>query len=58
LYPPLSGIAVNSGAAIDFTILSLHAAGFSSIFGAINFIVTILYMRVKGMDMDRVPLFV
>jgi len=58
LYPPLSGVAANSGAAVDFSILSLHTAGASSILGAINFIVTIMHMRVRGLTMDRLPLFV
>ena len=58
LYPPLSGYAVNSGASVDFTILSLHIAGASSLLGAINFIVTIISMRVAGLNWDRLPLFV
>jgi len=38
-------------------IFSLHIAGASSIAGAINFIVTILNMRARGLTMARLPLF-
>ena len=58
VYPPLSGIFSHSGSAVDFGIFSLHLAGISSILGSINFIVTILNMRIKGMTMFRLPLFV
>jgi len=58
LYPPLSSYQVNSGCSIDFAILSLHVAGGSSIMGAINFIVTIVRMRVRGLTFERLPLFV
>src|SRR5215510_6836543 len=44
LYAPLS-TSGHPGAAVDFTILSLHVAGASSILGAINFITTIFNMR-------------
>ncbi|MCV3769473.1 MAG: cbb3-type cytochrome c oxidase subunit I, partial [Wolbachia pipientis] len=39
-------------------IFSLHIAGISSIVGAINFIVTIFNMRIKGMSLTKMPLFV
>lgn len=39
-------------------IVSLHLAGISSILGAINFITTISNMRVVGVTMERLPLFV
>lgn len=56
LYPPLSGIIYHPDAGIDFLILSLHLAGISSLLGAINFIVTIVNMKVmRFLDM---PLFV
>jgi len=57
LYAPLSTTG-HPGAAVDFTILSLHLAGASSILGAINFITTIFNMRAPGMAMVRMPLFV
>jgi len=56
VYPPLSAVA--SDASVDFAIFSLHLAGISSILGAINFIVTIFNMRVPGMKMYFLPLFV
>jgi cytochrome c oxidase subunit 1 len=57
VYPPLSGIQAHSGPAVDLAIFSLHLAGASSIAGAINFIVTIINMRARGMTMVRLPLF-
>jgi heme/copper-type cytochrome/quinol oxidase subunit 1 len=39
-------------------IFSLHLAGISSLLGAINFIVTIINMRVEGLTWFRLPLFV
>jgi cytochrome c oxidase subunit 1 len=58
VYPPLSSISAHSGGAVDFAIFSLHLAGVSSLLGAINFIVTILNMRVPGFRMGLIPLFV
>jgi cytochrome c oxidase subunit 1 len=58
VYPPLSSISFHSGAAVDLGIFSLHVAGASSILGAINFITTIFNMRIPGMTMHRIPLFV
>ena len=58
VYPPLSGLSGHTGASVDIAIFSLHLAGTSSIAGAINFIVTIYGMRLRGMDFLRVPLFV
>jgi len=45
LYPPLSSILGHPGSAVDFGIFSLHLAGMSSLLGAINFIITIHYMK-------------
>jgi len=39
-------------------IFSLHVSGVSSLLGAINFICTIFNMRVPGLYMHRLPLFV
>jgi len=36
----------------------LHIAGLASILGAINFIVTVFNMRVPGMRLGTIPLFV
>lgn len=56
VYPPLS--AINSDSSVDFAIFSLHLAGISSIGGAINFLATIVNMRVPGMKLHFIPLFV
>jgi cytochrome c oxidase subunit 1 len=56
LYPPLS--IQGSGPGIDFTILSVHMLGFSSIMGSINIIATILNMRAPGMALMKMPMFV
>jgi cytochrome c oxidase subunit 1 len=58
IYPPLSARIGHAGVAVDFAIFSLHLAGASSIMGAINFISTILNIRIEGMTMERIPLFV
>jgi cytochrome c oxidase subunit I len=58
LYPPLSGIIAHSGSSVDLGIFSLHIAGASSLMGAINFLVTIINMRARGMPMFTMPLFV
>jgi cytochrome c oxidase subunit 1 len=55
LYPPLS---IQTGMGMDFTILSVHLLGMSSILGSINIIVTILNMRAPGMTLMKMPLFV
>ena len=56
LYPPLSEQYAGNG--VDLAILALHILTFSSLVGAINFIVTIHRMRAPGMTWMRVPLFV
>jgi heme/copper-type cytochrome/quinol oxidase subunit 1 len=48
VYPPLSSILYHPGSSVDFLILSLHLAGVSSLFGAINFVVTFYNMRVMS----------
>jgi len=58
LYVPLSGIGVHSGGSVDLAILSLHVAGASSVLASINFITTVLNMRVVGLSMSQLPLFV
>jgi heme/copper-type cytochrome/quinol oxidase subunit 1 len=58
VYPPLSSIQFHSGPSVDLAIFSLHLAGISSLLGAVNFITTIFNMRVNGMDLFKMPLFV
>lgn len=49
VYPPLRGRVAHAGASVDFAIFSLHLAGVSSLLGAVNFIRTLLNLRVIGM---------
>nr|YP_009229166.1 cytochrome c oxidase subunit I [Anoplophora chinensis]ALS54018.1 cytochrome c oxidase subunit I [Anoplophora chinensis]UNB14367.1 cytochrome c oxidase subunit I [Anoplophora chinensis] len=58
VYPPLAANVAHSGSSVDLAIFSLHLAGISSILGAVNFITTVINMRPKGMNLDRLPLFV
>ena len=55
-YPPNSVYMEGSGQ--DLWILSLHILTLSSLFGAINFVVTIHNLRTRGMSWTRLPLFV
>ena len=56
-YPPLSSSLGHPGPSVDLVIFSLHLAGISSMLGAINFIVTILNMRLSLMSLRKMPLF-
>lgn len=58
VYPPLSRNIAHSGASVDFAIFSLHLAGVRSILGAVNFISTIRNLRIFGIELERIPLFV
>nr|YP_010321820.1 cytochrome c oxidase subunit I [Stenochironomus zhengi]UKO33047.1 cytochrome c oxidase subunit I [Stenochironomus zhengi] len=58
VYPPLSASIAHSGGSVDLAIFSLHLAGASSILGSVNFISTIMNMRSKNLNLDRMPLFV
>jgi cytochrome c oxidase subunit 1 len=59
-YPTLSEAMpwASPGHGQDYWILALHILTLSSVFGAINFIVTIHNMRTPGMTWMRMPLFV
>lgn len=54
-YPPLSVITANT--AQSMWILAIVLVGTSSILGSVNFIVTIVKMRVPSMQWDQMPLF-
>ncbi|MBE9228865.1 cytochrome c oxidase subunit I [Phormidium sp. LEGE 05292] len=54
-YPPLSLITNNIGQSM--WILSIVLVGTSSILGSVNFVITILFMRVPSMQLTQVPLF-
>lgn len=58
VYPPLSSIQAHSGPSVDLAIFSLHLSGAASILGSINFITTIFNMRLPGMSMHKLPLYV
>ena len=55
-YPPNSVYMEGNGQ--DLWILALHILTLSSLFSAINFVVTIHNMRTAGMSWTRLPLFV
>lgn len=55
--PPLSELQYSPGTGVDYWVWSLQLSGLGSLLGGINFIVTIIKMRVKGMTLMRMPLF-
>lgn len=55
-YPPLSTTIKTLG--IQLFLIGFWMAGFSSIAGSINMIVTVFSMRAKGMSLFRMPIFV
>ena len=57
-YPPLSELAYSPGVGVDYYIWSIQIAGIGTLLSGINFIVTILKMRAKGMTLTRIPVFV
>lgn len=54
---PLSGPEFSPGVGMDYWIWSLQLSGIGTTLGAINFIMTILRMRAKGMTLLKMPLF-
>lgn len=58
VYPPLSGTGSHSGGSVDLVIFSLHLSGISSIVGSINILTTILNIRVGGISLHKIPLFI
>ena len=57
-YPTLSEAQFSPGHGQDYWILSIHILTLSSLVGAINFVVTIVNMRTRGMTWMRMPLFI
>ncbi len=58
-YPPLSALkeaSSGSGIGMDLWIISMALFVVSSLLGGLNYIVTVLNMRTKGMSMTRMPL--
>jgi len=59
IYPPLSALPQSipgSGAGMTIWLIALVVFIASSLLGSLNFIVTILNLRTKGMSMTRLPL--
>lgn len=54
---PLSGTEFSPGVGVDYWLWSLQISGIGTTLGAINFIMTILRMRTKGMTLWKMPLF-
>ncbi|MCW4149239.1 cytochrome o ubiquinol oxidase subunit I [Halomonas sp. 18H] len=56
-YAPLSGIEYSPGVGVDYWIWALQISGIGTTLTGINFFVTILKMRTKGMKLFRMPIF-
>lgn len=56
-YPPLSELQFSPGVGMDYYIWSIQIAGVGTLLSAINFFVTIIMMRCKGMTLMRMPVF-
>jgi cytochrome c oxidase subunit 1 len=56
-YAPLSNAINSPGVGGDLWLMGLYLTGLSTIFGAVNFITTIMTMRAPGMTMFRMPIF-
>ncbi|MBM4420051.1 MAG: cytochrome c oxidase subunit I [Chloroflexi bacterium] len=57
-YVPLTSKQFSPTHGQDFWLIGLTITGFASIFGALNFIVTIFALRAPGLTFHRLPLFV
>nr|WP_298410427.1 cytochrome o ubiquinol oxidase subunit I [uncultured Halomonas sp.] len=56
-YAPLSELEYSPGVGVDYWIWALQISGIGTTLTGINFFVTILKMRTKGMTMFRMPIF-
>mgnify|MGYP000896199321 CR=1 FL=1 len=56
-YPPLSELKFSPGTGVDYWIWALQIGGVGSLISGINFFVTILKMRCRGMTLIRMPMF-
>lgn len=54
---PLSGPEFSPGVGVDYWVWSLQISGIGTTLGGINFIMTILKMRAKGMTLMKMPAF-
>ncbi len=57
-YPPLSELAFSPNVGIDYWIWGLQIAGIGSLLSGINFLVTIIRLRARGMNLMKMPMFV
>ncbi len=57
-YPPLSELQFSPSTGVDYWIWTLQIAGIGSLLSGINFIVTIIKNRAKGMTLMKMPMFV
>jgi cytochrome o ubiquinol oxidase subunit 1 len=56
-YAPLSELKYSPGVGVDYWIWALQLSGIGTTLTGINFFVTILRMRTKGMTLFRMPIF-
>ena len=56
-YPPFSGIEYSPSVGMDYYIWALQISGVGSLMSGINFFVTIIKMRCKGMSLMKMPIF-
>ncbi len=56
-YPPLSELYYSPDSGVDYYIWSLQIAGAGTLLAGINFVVTIIKMRCKGMTLMKMPIF-
>ncbi|RCL00280.1 MAG: cytochrome o ubiquinol oxidase subunit I [Candidatus Tokpelaia sp. JSC188] len=56
-YPPLSELSGSPDTGVDYYLWSLQLSGIATTISAINFVATIIKMRVSGMTMMKLPVF-
>ncbi len=56
-YPPLSGIEYSPWVGVDYWLWALQISGIGTLISGINFFVTIMRMRTKGMTLMKMPVF-
>ncbi|MBK2123661.1 cytochrome o ubiquinol oxidase subunit I [Fangia hongkongensis] len=56
-YPPFSETAYSPGVGVDYYIWAVQISGIGSLMSGINFFVTIIKMRCKGMGLMKMPVF-
>ena len=57
VYPPLSLSGSHGGISVEVFLISLHAAGISSLTGGINLVVTTMYARRMHTTLLQVSLY-